>query len=202
MTKRRGINLLLAMVFCGGQLFCGTAANSAPEQQNQSAKTVKILGKLLTLKDSQGGGPGQPFIAEFIPAGETWDNWTMMYAVRFVPGDKPDPKRSAFATAQNVLQKKKEGDPVANAAIFEQSDGKSVAVDFLLSAPKPEMFEHNVFRYFAAPNGLVSLQIARRIYAGNSTEAQMQDFIKDIPKVRTQIFKELARPDLPTFGKS
>lgn len=195
MTRNYAIGIFLAAMLLGSQTFYSDAI-SAPAVTTENTKAVKILGTVLTLKESQGGAPGQQFLAEYIPANETWDNWSIMYAVRWLPSQL-SPKQAAVATAQKIKELKLAGDPVANSAVFEADDGKSVAVDFLVSSKKPEMFEHNVFRYFRTANGLASVQIARRVYESKSSETQMQDFIRGIPKVRDQIFEELARPDLP-----
>jgi hypothetical protein len=161
-------------------------------------KSVTILGKTLSTKGKEGGAPGQPALCEYIPANETFDNWTLMFALRFTPGDKLDPKASAILTAEKVKSLRASSkDPVANAAVFESKDGKSVNVDFLTSSAKPEVFEHNVFRYFKVPGGMYSYQIARRIYGTPSNQDDIGKFIKDIPAQRERIFKELNRPDLP-----
>ena len=161
-------------------------------------KSLTVLSHPLTLKDTKGGAAGQPFIAEYIPGNETFDNWTMMFASRFVPGQDLDPKVSATTTARKIIARRETGDTVANAAVFEAKDGKSVVVDFLIS--QGNVFEHNIFRYFKTPKGLVSLQIARRVYdtsSNSSSDDKVKDFIKSIPTEREKILAEIMRKDLP-----
>lgn len=164
-------------------------------QEHSPPKSVTILGTKLPLKDSRGGGAGQQFIAEYIPKGETFDNWTMMFASRFVPGTQLDPAASAEATAHRISARKEKGDPMANAAVFKAPDGKSIVVDFLMS--EGNVIEHNVFRYFQTPKGLVSLQIARRIYETKTNNQEVKDFITSIKAKRGVILNEIMRADLP-----
>ena len=46
--------------------------------------------------------------------------------------------------------------------------------------------EQNVFRYFNTRNGLVSIQIARRIYVDKVKESGIEAFIKSIKAKRGQ----------------
>jgi hypothetical protein len=168
-----------------------------PPPQAQAAqsvpKSVTVLGKTLTLKDSQGGGTGGKFIAEYIPGDESFDNWTLMFASRFEPGAGLDPMATAAAAANRISARKQSGDLLANSAIFKSADGKSVVIDFLSS--EGGLIEHNVFRYFRTPKGLVSFQIARRIY--KAEQSDVQAFIRSIKTKRNQIVSELMRADLP-----
>jgi hypothetical protein len=173
---------------------CSTAARGSA-----APKSVTVLGHVLVLKDMQGGGAGQAALAEYIPAGETLENWTLMFALRFAPGDL-DPKASAAATVQNIQTRKRNGqDPLANCGVFASKDGKSVNVDFLVSTTSPQLLEHNIMRYVKVKDGLETIQIARRIYGNQSSQAKVTAFIKNIPTLRTKLFQEIGRPDLPRW---
>ncbi len=172
-----------------------TASHAAEKVLPQS---VTVLGKPLALKDHKGNCPATPCIAEYIPNDQTFDNWTILFATRFVPGPGLDPNASAAATARKV-QSEKATDPLANAALYESKDGKGAIVDFLVSSQKQNFIEHNVFRYMKSEHGIVSFQIARRIYSDKANEEQVKSFITDIPKIRGSIFKDLVRADLPEF---
>jgi hypothetical protein len=166
--------------------------------QESLPKSLTVLSKTLALKDTKGGAAGKPFIAEYIPDNETFDNWTLMFATRFMPGADLDPEVSATATARRIIARRDSGDTVANAAVFKAKDGKSVVVDFLIS--QGNVFEHNLFRYFKTPRGLVSLQIARRVYDNNSNNSgddKVKDFIESIKTDREKILAEIMRKDLP-----
>lgn len=173
-------------------------ALAADQPSSSLPKSVTVLGKTLELKDSKGGGPGEKFIAEYIPGNETFDNWSLMFATRYVPGPNLDPMVSATATARRILARKENGDPVANAAVFKAPDNKSAVVDFLMSSGG--MIEHDVFRYFPAAKGLVSFQIARSLNEKKSSDQQVQDFIKSIKTRRAEILNEIMRSDLPVGG--
>jgi hypothetical protein len=175
------------------------ATNLWPPTQAQAAQSLPgsltVLGKTLVLKDSHDGGPGGKFIAEYIPGDQTFDNWTLMFASRFIPGAGLDPMASALATANRISARKQSGDLLANSAVFKSQDGKSVVVDFLSS--EGNIIEHSVFRYFRTPKGLVSFQIARRIYANKAEQSDIQAFIKSIKTKRDQFVSESMRADLP-----
>ena len=102
---------------------------------------------------------------------------------------------SAVATANRISARKQSGDPLANSAVFRSQDGKSVVINFLTS--EGGVIEHNVFRYFRTPKGLVSFQIARRIYADKAEQGDIQAFIRGIKTKRNQIVNESMRTDLP-----
>ena len=194
MLRQRYLRLALA-VFTTTMTYPFFPTSSAQAAAESSpAKTVTVLGKTLALKDTKGGGAGEKFIAEYIPANETFDNFTLMFASRFIPDPHLDPLASAEATA-NRISARKQSDPLANAAVFKSDDGKSAVVDFLMSQGK--VTEHNVFRYFTTPKGLVSLQVARRMYDNDTNDDEIKDFIKTIPTKRVAILKELMRSDLP-----
>jgi hypothetical protein len=173
------------------------ATDIRPATQARAAQSlpasVTVLGKTLMLKDSQGGGTGSKFIAEYIPGGESFDNWTLMFASRFEPGAGLDPMASAAAAANRISLRKQSGDLLANSAVFKSPDGKSVVIDFLSS--EGGIIEHNVFRYFRTPKGLASFQIARRIY--KAEQSDIQAFIRSIKTKRNEIVSELMRADLP-----
>ena len=73
-----------------------------------------------------------------------------------------------------------------------------MVIDFLTS--EGNVIEHNIFRYFTTRNGLVSIQIARRIYTDKATQSDIQAFIKSIKTKRNQIVSESMRADLPVSG--
>lgn len=171
----------------------GAKDSTAAPADPSMPKTVKVLGETLTIKNNALTEKDE-FIAEYIPAGQTWDDWTTMYAVRLIPDTSLDAEASATATAERI-KARKATDPVANAAVLKQDDGKSCAVDFLISAGP--IIEHNVFLYFKQPKGLVSLQVARRLYAKKGENEQLKPFIMGIPQLRPQILKELTSGDLP-----
>lgn len=160
-------------------------------QDNTLPKSLTIIGRSLTIKENKGDSIG--FIAEYIAQNETFDNWTTMFALRFVPGKELNPHASAIVTANKIKERKAKGDVIANSMVLESNDKKSVAVDFLIS--DGNIYEHNIWRYIKTENGLVSYQIARRIYSSNSDD--IKKFITSVPQAREKILNEITRKDLP-----
>ena len=158
-------------------------------------ENISILGENLILKEQQNHGQ-QGFIAEYIQADKTWDNWEFMFAIRFIPGSDMDPIASAQATADNI-NALKAVDPIANSAIYINDDKTEAIVDFLVSGNEFTIFEHNVWRYFRIRDGMISYQIARRIYVSESNQEESKDFIRNVANFRKQIINEISNSSLP-----
>lgn len=176
-------------------LFTQTAFAESPTPDTTIPKDLTVMGNKLVLKENQ--GDSKAFIAEYIPASETFDNWTFMFATRFMKGEDLSAETTARATVENIAAVKKAGDPVANSVLLKAPDGKSYAVDFLVSANNLGVLEHNVWRYYKVAKGIVSLQIARRFYAKGADQSGSQNFIKGIPEERNKMLEEIMRKDLP-----
>lgn len=160
---------------------------------SEMPQKVTVLGQVLDLKHTDGGGIGQPFVAEYVPSSETLYTWTLMYAVRFLP-TSIEPK----AYAEMLLQKLKARGPadgVVNSTLFEADDKSSVSLDFLIKHGKD--FEHNVWRYFSCGGNLLALQIARRIYGTETNQQEATAVVDSVDAKRPEIWKEIARKDLP-----
>jgi hypothetical protein len=162
-------------------------------------RTVVILGKTLTLKQRKGGGMGQNAIATYISPMEGVDNWTLMFTVYYAPG-VVDPTTAALSTVDTIKARKaSHQDPLASATLYESKDGRSANVDFTVSTAKPKILEHNVFRYFKASGGLGSYQIAMRVFGTPTNSGEVSTFIRDMPRMKNEMFSELTRFDLPTW---
>jgi hypothetical protein len=199
MLQRRLSKVIICLIAALAMQPLCSAASIARVPQTIFPKKVVIMGRVLTLKD-QTGGMGRNSLAEYIPANESLANWSVMFAVRYAPGTI-DPKASAQSLCETIKNRKAGGqDPFANANMYPSQDGKSAIVDFLASTTKPQVLEHNVWRYFTANNGVASFQIARRVYGNRATKSQVTQFIKSIPTLRTKLFKEIGRADLPHWA--
>jgi hypothetical protein len=163
-------------------------------QESGLPKQIIVLGETLTLKEEADHG-AKGFLAEYIPATETWDNWTKMLAVRFIPGSELDPRASAKQTADNITALK-ETDPMANVNVYWNEEKKEAIVDFLISSQVPKFLEHNMFRFLKVPKGIVSYQIARRAYLTNQKKDEDKLFIQDVVILRDQIMGEINSPKL------
>ncbi len=173
-------------------IFMNQSIGTAEETYGLPAQ-ITVRGETLTLKEAT-DRQQQGFIAEYIHDHKTWDNWTLLFAVRLVPRKDLDPVLSAKATANGIIAQK-EVDPVANAAVFEK-DGSAV-VDFLVSGQDFGLLEHNMWRYSQTDDGLLIYQIARRLYVNEKTQDRTEGFIKEIAVIRNDIIKELEASTLP-----
>jgi len=166
-------------------------------QEAVAPEAVTILDTPLVLKYHQTKN-GQT-IFEYTQDNETLEQWSLMFAVRVLPGKNLSPYASVQATAQKIAARKKQGDPVANSLVMKSDDGDSYAIDFLIS--EGTLIEHNVFRYLKTEGGMMSYQIARRVDISRDGSETVQQFIKAIPNERGRILRELLRKDLPVPGR-
>jgi hypothetical protein len=144
-------------------LAAGTARGATPDLP----KTLTVLGQKLELKEAQTAPSGE-MLAEYVPAGETLDNWTRMFAVRVYPG-KVTAEQAAALKSQEIAARRAHGDYLANGTAFAKGDAR--VVDFLLS--EGPIVEHDIIKY--APSGggrLASYQLARRYYKGREKDAE------------------------------
>ncbi len=164
-------------------------------QSDEAGKCPKCGMDLVERTKEEADHKTKGFLAEYIPANETWDNWTKMLAVRFVPGVDLDRRASAKQTADNITALK-ETDPIANVNVFWNEEKKEAIVDFLISSQVPQFLEHNMFRFLKVPKGIVSFQIARRVYLNNQKKDEDKLFIQDVVILRDQMMGEINSPQL------
>lgn len=158
---------------------------------------IVVMGQELHLKHQEGNAR-EGFIAEYIRSADTWDDWELLFAVRFIPNKNLDLTSLTKEVMAHLAKKKKEGDLFANGRVFNKIKDSSIAVDFLLSnldKPREELFfEHNVFVYSKVPQGVVSYQIARRVYEKAGSWNAVEKFITDIPLLIGQMIAEASSP--------
>ena len=193
------LRLLMAAAVLGsgvspGQVPSIPATNGLPDK-------ITILGQELVLKnegvDADGG-----FLAEYIPSFSTWDDWTLLFAIRIFPGPNFDPDALAQEKVGQILAMK-QTQPLSNGQAWKKPDGKTALADFIECSPDftsdlhHGLMEHNFWRYSKVENGVLAYQIARRIYASKSSGEEMLAFIKSIRLLRGSIFTEIDNPRLP-----
>lgn len=171
---------------------CIPAWRPGPAAAQEWPKTVTVLGQELTLKfrDEKSGF----LLLEYIPAAETLEQWTTMFAVHRYDSrvaNRPFDARSTVRSLINRTLARQPGDPVAGGGAFtRKSDPQSYYADFALS--EGGTVEHNVFRYFDTANGMVGYQYARR-----TGIAQAQQYFESLVSRREHIYDALFRIDLP-----
>jgi hypothetical protein len=153
-------------------------------------KPVVVLGVPLVLKNEQ--RTADQYLAEYIPEGETFDNFTKMFAV----WGRLDGSTAEFqAKAKTQFVNARKGtDPVANFNLFQSTDKKTYGVDFLIS--QGDVMEHNVWTFQNVKGGVLAHQYAERHYEGKSAQPDA-DFIKAIPGVRDQALNFFKTAQLP-----
>lgn len=180
-------------------IVCLTGSAEAQASRNYTAPdSIFLNGVTLVKKHEQQNAEG--FIAEYLPESQSLDSWTTLFAVRFFWGASYSPYDSVIAASRNVIEEKRKGDEIANYKRIEDPKAGLFGIDFFISGNyngKPTAYEHNVFRYVKIPNGMISYQLARRIYLEKSNNEAIDTFISEIDKVGPQMWNELQRTDLP-----
>lgn len=97
-------------------------------------------------------------LIEFVPPGETVDNWTQLVGYRVVFAGA----QSARAAAEAIAAAAQARYPGSMSRV--RTKGAEALVDFVVKPPGGDLVEFNVFKYAPGPNGrgVVSFQYARR----------------------------------------
>jgi hypothetical protein len=154
-------------------------------------QSASVLEQTLVLKNQQ-SSPSEDLVAEYIPAAETLDHWTLMLAVRIF-NVKLAPAKAAEMKAQEIGARRAQGDVLANSMSF--SKGEVRVIDFVMS--QRPIVEHNVMSFSTLPDGrLVSYQLARRYYQRDPSgeiEDGLRAFMGEIATRRDAYVKEIDR---------
>jgi hypothetical protein len=132
--------------------------------ESGTVKSVVVLGTSLVLKEEK--KTATQYLAEYIPEGETFQNFTKMFAV-WGRLDGSDAQFQVKAKTQFVSSRKGK-DPVANFNVFQSDDKKMFGLDFLIS--EGGMMEQNVWSFQNVKGGVLAYQYARRHYEGKSPQ--------------------------------
>lgn len=132
-------------------------------------------------------------IFEYLPADETFENWTTLISVRQFSGTD-DPK----AYAQKLLQNAKASSPHAQGLLMENAEAGSYIVDFMLPEGEGDdvAFEWNLWRVEQKGDGVEAVQYAVRVPAGAGVGGQ------ELIAAREKIVPELAMLEIPAPGGS
>ena len=162
---------------------------------------VTVSGQELTLagrKTLQNGG----FIVEYIPTVNNLENWTLLFAVQFLPGATLNARNIALAK-QALILPALPSHPFYRVSEWNENDGISALIDFTESSKDFNLDAHTGFlewslrRYATFKNGLVAYQITRRIYTTKSSSDNIEAFSKGIEDGRNTFLVELHDPRLP-----
>lgn len=127
-------------------------------------------------------------LVEYIPKNQNFDNYTLMLAIRFIPGKNLSAIESAYATADNIEKRKENGDGYASSVVL--SNGTDAIADFLMSDGN-KILEHNSIMFIQTKEGLLSYQIVHRDYFKNFEATKK--FVHSINKKMESNVNELQR---------
>jgi hypothetical protein len=166
-------------------------AHAGPKKVFVLPQSASVLEQKLVLKDQQ-SSPIEDLVAEYIPAAETLDHWTVMLAVRIF-SVKLSPAKATEMKAREIAGRRAQGDVMANSMSFAK--GETRLIDFVLS--QHPIVEHNVMSFSTLPDGrLVSYQLARRYYQkdpAGEIEDGLRAFMGEIATQRDTYVKEIDR---------
>ena len=187
--KRQGCCSAIAVVVGLLVLSGGQAASAAEKAAPQLPPSVTVLGKKLDLKNKS-ASPAEDLVAEYVPAGETLDHWTLMLAVRIFKG-KLTPEQALAMKEQELDTRRAQGDYMANSVSFAKGDLR--VIDFVMS--QSPIVEHNVMNFMKGRDGrLVSYQLARRYYRpSDEVDDGLRAFMGEIKTNRNTYVQEIER---------
>jgi hypothetical protein len=170
-------------------LLTAALTSTAADKLPSPPPSVTVLGKALDLK-SNAASPSEELVAEYVPAKETLDRWTLMLGVRVFKGQLA-PEQALAMKEQEVQARRAQGDFMANSMAFGKGGFK--VIDFVMS--QPPIVEHNVMSFSKRPDGrLVSYQIARRYYMPSSeVDDGLRAFMGEIKTNRDRYVQEIER---------
>ena len=151
--------------------------------------TVTVLGNSLALKTNTATA-AEELLAEYVPAKETLDHWTVMLAVRVFKA-KLTPDQAVAMKTQEVETRRGQGDVMANSMAFAKGDMR--VIDFLMS--QSPIVEHDVMSFSKDRAGrLVSYQLARRYYMPSAeVDDGLRAFMGEIKTNRDRYVQEIER---------
>lgn len=132
-------------------------------------------------------------IHEYLPAGQTLENYEEMFIIRTAITDN-----TPLVAAQNMtagLEERRGTDPVLNYDLIENKASGEVVIDFLISDSSSGtiVVEWNAYRYAPLDGGIVGYAISRRGYGEDGATA----FLTALKDWRQDAITELATMDLP-----
>lgn len=134
-------------------LLCLCAAIVSARAQ---APTIAFGGDELLRKHEQANA--QAAIVEYVPAGESLEDWTRLVGLHMFREHPGSPADAAAALARLAERSYPGSKPRI------RSEGSEAVIDFTVAAPGGEFVEFNVFKYARGPDGrgIVAFQYARR----------------------------------------
>lgn len=106
-------------------------------------------------------------VAEYIPSGQTLQNWTEMVAIREWRGES-----SPMEFARRMQTTLREQTPPRIANVYTNEDESQVMIKYVVSVPGTG--EYNLWRFEGGTNGLIGYQYARRGYGLEETRAMFR----------------------------
>lgn len=131
---------------------------------------------------------------EYIPEGETLEEWSSLIAVRTYAG-----RRDYRELAGRLVQALQQKNPLARAAIHASPDGKRTMVDFVTWDLAGEITEFNVFIYQLGPDGnsVLAQQYAERAYG----KEEGLEMLRDLKDRRRNLLAAVGNFPFPSIQK-
>lgn len=155
------------------------AAGDAPQEVTFDGQKMNLAW--------QGGEEGAP-IYEYLPEGETLEQWKHLASIR--EWDAIDDAKELAANTEKTV---KESYPGAPTQLIENPETGDTILDFIVGPEDGSFAEYNVFKYSQRDGGgVVAEQYALRAYGKQDIEA----FLKKLPEVRSRVLDEMAATGL------
>ena len=133
------------------------------------ANSVQMAGRRLRLAGE--GDRETAIVREYVPVGETLENWTTLFAQR---QHRQSVAPTAYASSLAELAARNGGKVIS----ATRGPGDSASIAFVVHAPDAELSEVNAWRFTLREGRLISLQYAERV-RGADHEARSERLAKE-----------------------
>jgi hypothetical protein len=164
-----------------------SSAPSDPPPPSTSQEGLSFDGETYVLQSA--ASDETVIVNEFLPDGQTRENWSRMLAERLFFQEN-DPQAYALALETRL----KEANPASRPRVSVTDDGQEAIIDFLILAEdRSKTTEFNIFRFLRHPKGLLAYQFAYRpgMIPGGAGEDDLR--LRDI---WVDLMKEITFPEL------
>lgn len=164
--------------------------------RNSATATIDLQGEsfqLAYVAESPNPQDGRA-INEYLPSGESLDNWTKLIAVFGYPNHN-----DGRTLAGQMVQALKATNPLARYQIHESEDGQRIMLDFITWDSDKAITEFNIFIYQKNPNGrgLIANQFALRAYG----QEQGLKFMQGLRETRQQSLETITEFEFPQLTR-
>lgn len=189
-ARHRGRTLLFPVLVC---LLMTAGTRAAEPQANLPKASVFFDGQIMRLAYGASNDAGS--LMEFIPKGQTLENWTRLAAIHTYHSERLGPRKRADAILAQIARTQ----PKAPTASFDSPDGRQTVVMFALWSAGEPFVEFTVFAFGTAGDPDTDVGLQYSIKKTCTPEVFLQ---RDFEPLRDRLGKMMLREGLRIRSES